>query len=89
MNVENGGVFSYKYLYRTKFRNAIMQSLRIKKYPSCNLIYGDAINSKDIMVFNDTITTGKTISDSANAIKEMFVPKSITFVTLFSELKEQ
>lgn len=86
MNAENNGVFSYKYIYRSIYRNAIMQSLRIKNYSSCELNYANAINGKDIMVFDDTITTGKTISDSGSAIKEMFAPKSITYVTLFSAL---
>ena len=88
MHVENKGVFSYKYIYRSAYREAIIKSLKIKDYPSCQLNYAEAINGKDILVFDDTITTGKTISDSAEAIKEMFVPKSLTFITLFSALNK-
>lgn len=86
MDKTNDGIFSYKYLQKAKYREAIMQSLKINKYPHCELNYANEINGKDILVFDDTITTGKTISDSGKAIKEMFNPKSITYVTLFSAI---
>lgn len=86
MDKSNDGIFSYKYLQKAKYREAIMQSLKINKYPHCELNYANEINGKDILVFDDTITTGKTISDSGKAIKEMFNPKSITYVTLFSAI---
>ena len=54
-----------------------------------DLNYADLINGKDVLVFDDTITTGKTISDSGKAITEMFAPKSITFITLFSALNDE
>lgn len=87
MYTENNGIFSYKYIYRSAYRDAIISSMRIRNYPSCELNYAEAINGKDVLVFDDTITSGKTISDSASAIKEMFAPKTITFVTLFSALE--
>lgn len=86
MNIDNDGIFSYKYFYKTKYRNAIIQSLKIKNYEHCELNYADYINGKDIMIFDDTITSGNTISDSAKAITDMFAPKTITYVTLFSGL---
>lgn len=35
-------------------------------------------------MLDDTVTTGKTISDSAQILTETFSPKSITFLTIFS-----
>lgn len=89
MYKNNNGIFSYKYLQKAVYRDIIMQSMKIKDYPHCELNHADKINDKDILVFDDTITTGKTISDSGKAIKEMFSPKSITYVTLFSALDDE
>ena len=53
-----------------------------------DLNYDDVINGKNVLIFDDTVTTGKTISDSGEAICSMFIPKSITFITLFSALND-
>ena len=89
MNLENDGVFSYKYLQKSAYRDVIIQSMKVNMGAHNDLNYADYINGKDVLVFDDTITTGKTISDSGNAIKDMFAPKSITFVTLFSAIDDQ
>lgn len=86
MDNQNDGIFSYKYLQKAKYREAIIQSMKVKDYPHCELNNANKINGKDVLVFDDTITTDKTISDSGNAIKAMFNPKSITYVTLFSAI---
>ena len=48
-----------------------------------DLNYDDVINNKNVLIFDDTVTSGKTISDSGKAIYEMFAPKSLTYITLF------
>ena len=88
MNTENNGIFSYKYLQHTKYREAIIQSMKVNMGSHNELNYAEAINGKDVLVFDDTITTGKTISDSGKAINDMFAPKSLTYVTLFSALAD-
>ena len=89
MNIDNNGIFSYKYLQKSEYREVIIQSMRINMGIHNDLNYADSINGKDVLVFDDTITTGKTISDSGKAITEMFAPKSITFITLFSALNDE
>lgn len=42
------------------------------------------INDKNILIIDDTVTTGSTLSTSADAIWSTFNPKSITFLTIFS-----
>lgn len=42
------------------------------------------INDKNILIIDDTVTTGATLSTSADAICRTFKPKSITFLTIFS-----
>lgn len=86
MNESNNGVFSYKFLKPTELRNAIIQSMHISGVYMDEIEFGKYINNKKVLIIDDTVTTGKTISDSADAIKEMYDPSSITFLTLFSPL---
>lgn len=83
----NDGIFSYKFLKPSELRNAIVQSMYVSDEFSDEIIFGPKINDKKVLVIDDTVTTGKTISDSADAIREMYDPKSITFLTLLSPLK--
>lgn len=85
----NGGIFSYKYLKPITLRNAIIQSMHISDDFIDEITYGSVINGKKILIIDDTVTSGKTISDSAEAIKEMYDPQSITFLTLFSPLSSK
>lgn len=83
----NDGVFSYKFVKPTILRNAILQTMSISpEYETDEFKLADRINGKNILIIDDTITTGKTLSDSAKAIMAMYDPKSITFLTLFSPL---
>ena len=82
----NDGIFSYKYLQKSKYRNIIIQSMKINANIYNEILFDNTINKKDILIFDDTITTGKTISDSGQAIKSMFIPNSITYITLFSAI---
>lgn len=67
---------------------------RLRKYiDSSSVIFGDdvlkysdMINGKDILILDDTIASGKTISDNVQAIQDTFSPKSIQVITLFSAL---
>lgn len=86
MRAENGGVFSYKYIQVSRYRNAIKKSIAINSSKAYDTYYEQYINGKNVLVFDDTITSGKTISDSGKAITETFIPRTITFVTLFSAL---
>ena len=46
------------------------------------------IDGKDILVLDDTISSGTTVSQCIDGITSNFTPKSITIVTLLSKLKE-
>lgn len=82
----NHGVFSYKFIKPVELRDAIKQSMGISDKYQDEFSYADRINGKNILIIDDTVTSGKTLSDSADAIMEMYDPKSITFLTLFSPL---
>jgi hypothetical protein len=84
MNKDNNGIFSYKFLPKD-LRSYIGQTIGINADLD-DLAFADAINDKKVLIIDDTVTSGKTISDSSNALLSMYAPKSITFLTLFSSL---
>ncbi len=88
-NGGNDGVFSYKFIRNKDVRNAIIQSMSINDMYKDEITYGKYLNGKKILVIDDTVTSGKTISDSAEAIIETYAPESITFLTLFSPLMSE
>lgn len=77
---DNNGVFSYKYIKPMYLRKYVLKS--------CDTIdiYDNEINGKDILILDDTIASGKTISDSTKSLLETYEPKSITVLTLFSSI---
>lgn len=89
MNLKNNGVFSYKYISTLAYRESIEKSLSIEFDDDLSMQYRNAINGKNVLVLDDTVESGKTLSDSAEAIRSMFDPLSITFLTLFSPKSSQ
>lgn len=85
----NDGIFSYKFIKPVELRDAIIQSMHIRDNYIDTLEYGKYINDKNVLIIDDTVTTGNTLSDSAEAIKATYDPKSITFLTLFSPLEQR
>lgn len=79
MNEINNGIFSFKYI-QPKLRHLF------KKCSEHSLNYADEINNKDILVVDDTISSGSTISQSVSAILETYELKSIKVLTVFSKL---
>lgn len=51
--------------------------------------YVEAINGKNILIVDDSITLGKTITETCNIISEYYTPKSITVLTLCSPLYDE
>ena len=81
--IEKDDYFTYKEI-PTNLRKYICNSCTI--YGNDALKYSDIINDKDILILDDTISSGETISDNVKAIRDTFAPKSITVITLFSKL---
>jgi hypothetical protein len=78
---KNNNIFSFKYIplnLRKHFRHCGIPELE----------YDDKINDKDILIVDDTISTGSTISDITRDLLEIYQPKSITILTLFSPLEK-
>ena len=81
--IDKDNYFTYKML-PTDLRQYICTSCKVEERD--DLMYSEMINDKDILILDDTISSGKTISDSVFAINETFKPKSITVITLFSKI---
>ena len=62
------------------YRKAISQSAELGDICEDDVL----INDRDIAIIDDTLTTGKTLSDISELILGTYVPRSITFITLFS-----
>lgn len=74
-----GPVFTYHALPMV-YRKAIPQSAELGDL--CE--YDSVINDRDIAIIDDTLTTGKTLSDISELVLDTYVPRSITFITMFS-----
>jgi len=85
MKRENNGMFSYKYI-PVNLRNKIGKTMRLSDGNGIEL--ANEINGKKILILDDTVTTGKTISDSAKALLDTFAPASITFFAIMTPQDE-
>lgn len=81
----NNGIFSYHYIRDMEMRKSIINTL--KAIPEEYARYNEIINGADILLIDDSITRGQSIRDAVHAIKQMYEPKSINVLTMFSELK--
>jgi hypoxanthine-guanine phosphoribosyltransferase len=84
MRKRNNGYFSYKYI-PTYYRKYILKTMEENDFDDF-LRYADKINDKNVLILDDTIATGSTISETTNLILKSYVPKNITIITLFSKL---
>lgn len=72
------------HLMRNKdIRTVVEDTIRIN-YPQVAQ-YFDGINNRDVLVIDDNIGRGSSIKTSIRELQKYFTPKSITFLTLFSE----
>ena len=51
--------------------------------------YIEAINDRNILIVDDSMTLGQTIKEACSIIANAYTPKSITVLTLFSPLYEE
>lgn len=87
MEKENNGIFSYKYINPIRLRGAVLNSMSINHDITNDANIYSLIDNKKVLIIDDTVASGKTISDSAEALCNVFNPSSVTFFTLFSPLK--
>ena len=81
---------SFRRMKGASFEAKIMNKKYLKYIKYISTEYNEDIRSKidnkDILILDDTISSGETISQCINGVLSNFVPKSITIITLLSKL---
>jgi hypothetical protein len=84
MNRERRGLFTFHFIEDVAMRSVISRTLQLTNGAEGK--YSEDINGKDILIIDDTISQGNTIKYACDSIRETFLPKSITVLTMFSKL---
>jgi len=84
MKTDNNEYFSFKFIQDVNLRKYITKTMYSDDEKTIE--YAPHINDKNILILDDTISSGASISGACREIKETFVPKTITVITLFSKL---
>ena len=81
---KNNGFFSFKYFKNLALRKYITKTM----YGSDEDVikYAPIINGKNVLILDDTIASGTSVSETCKDIINTFDPKNITIITLFSKL---
>lgn len=87
MERNNDGVFSFKFIKDVNLRKYITRTMYSDNKKTID--YATQINGKDILILDDTIASGASISNAADIILSTFTPKSVTVITLFSPLSKK
>ncbi len=85
MESENDNMFSFRYIPNTKLRQYITKTMWVKD-PEKQITYAPYINNKNILILDDTIASGASISEACKEIISSFIPASVTVITLFSKV---
>jgi phosphoribosylpyrophosphate synthetase len=84
MKNENNNYFSYKFIKDVNLRKYITKTMYSDDEKTIE--YAPHINNKNILILDDTISSGASISEACRIITNTFVPNSVTVITLFSKL---
>lgn len=84
MKEERNGIFSF-HATPLKIRTLINRCLEIEEpFFADN---AEKINHNDVLIIDDLVSQGKTLSEAINLIQKVFIPSSIKVLTLFSKAK--
>lgn len=84
MDEENNGIFKYHFIEDIALRTSVIDTLYwADEYKEK---YIKDINDKNILIVDDSITHGQTIESTINAISNVYEPKSVSVITMFSRL---
>lgn len=83
MKQQRNNNFTYHFIKNPNLRKLITNTFKANQERVGE--YSELINGKDILIIDDSITMGMTITSACNVIKTTYLPKSITVLTLLSE----
>ena len=81
MNTEHNGVFAYHFIKDIDIRKHISSTMKL----SSNV---KNIDNENVIVLDDTMSQGKTLSEACQLLCGSYLPKSIVALTLFSPLRK-
>lgn len=84
MDNERGGMFSRHFVKDREMRNVLTDTFKVST--SRYARKSKYITDKNILVIDDTISSGQTIKNACQVMMESYAPKSITVLTLLSKL---
>ena len=85
MDDNNDGIFSFHYIKDMQMRESITNTMKCA--PDEYHTFNKEIDGKDVLLIDDSITKGQSIRDAIHAIKSLYNPKSVSVLTIFSDLK--
>ena len=88
MKKENDGIFSYKFI-PTSIRGEIHHTMIQAPSSTPMSQIAQTITGKNILLIDDTVSSGSTILEAANYLMDMYNPSNITIFTLMSPLTEE
>lgn len=82
--IDDGDKFSFKDII-PKYRKYIKKSIHISNDNDI-IKYKDLINDKNIIIIDDTISSGSSLKHAYKEVLDTFTPNKVTIITLFSPL---
>ena len=85
MDKYNDGYFKYHMIdNKSGLRKSIINTMEVDTQHS--LLYRKNINDKNVLLVDDSITFGQSIKNAIHALAEVYKPKSVSVLTMFSSL---
>lgn len=84
MDKERNGYFSRHLIKNNQMRDILDSTLKLSDDRFAE--FANKINDQDILIIDDTISRGQTVSEACRIMMESYSPKSVTVLTLLSKL---
>ena len=81
MDMKHNGTFAYHFIKDVDIRKHISNTMKLSSHAK-------NIDNENIIILDDTMSQGKTLTEACQLLCESYLPKSITALTLFSPLKK-
>ena len=80
--IANNELFSYRKLGPLPYRKLMPISVTVNN----GILRSEDINGKRILIIDDVASSGKTLSDSTEALRYTFEPRKVSYLTIFSPI---
>ena len=86
MDIESGGTGTFKYhlIPDMALRKTVLDTIKWDEHLKNR--YADELNSSNVLIVDDSITNGLSAESTIKAISNLYTPKSVSVLTMFSKL---